>query len=509
LGSTRPALGLQIRQLLQGIAIAACVMGILYILEIAIIQSDFTANLKRPVIALLGRGSFLFLLGLALPAAYPGLLMLSYYLSEALALSLVLMYVLNRAFDFHQSARSIHKLFGIVLGFFAYSYLALFGSLNLFYILVTACAVVFIVESPFLKNEFLALLAFLQNLGTHIINAFRRLVRSLKILFQRFGWITWSSFSIITSFAVGWFTFPLFSDIVAMDPEGILYGIPSLSVPALIMGCLLLVVALARRRVRSSFGIFSVGIVVITSSITSTVWLFDRGFPEFAVLSFALILSMSVFALNLIRYNLNILKISSWISIPFCLSAILFYGIQYFVPVTHGNELGMLLSAILCTSLLLVSTHVRILPLILQKPIGVILAGLTAFTTFQISGLIGFSLLGCIYLAVFVFSWVLFPITRKEFLYLFLTPLFFSLTGFGYTFVFGDFIQSLFLAMAVALLFVSLDIREREKNLAELVYLRLAVLVALVSLLIAFGYSFFLTAFSSQSTTLPYLFQPT
>jgi len=44
--------------------------------------------------------------------------------------------------------------------------------------------------------------------------------------------------------------------------------------------------------------------------------------------------------------------------------------------------------------------------------------------------------------------------------------------------------------MAAALLFISLDIREREKNLAELVYLRLAVLVALVLLLIAFGYSF-------------------
>ena len=67
--------------------------------------------------------------------------------------------------------------------------------------------------------------------------------------------------------------------------------------------------------------------------------------------------------------------------------------------------------------------------------------------------------------------------------HLFFAPLSFAITGFAFTFIFGEFYQNLLLALASALFFVSRFVKEKRDERPDLGYiawLRVAILIALL-----------------------------
>jgi hypothetical protein len=63
------------------------------------------------------------------------------------------------------------------------------------------------------------------------------------------------------------------------------------------------------------------------------------------------------------------------------------------------------------------------------------------------------------------------------------------LTGFAFTFVFGEYYQGLLLALSSFLLFIVLFVKERESKMPRLAYVRLGLLIILLGSLAVFGLS--------------------
>ena len=72
-------------------------------------------------------------------------------------------------------------------------------------------------------------------------------------------------------------------------------------------------------------------------------------------------------------------------------------------------------------------------------------------------------------------------------IHLFFAPLFFALTGFAFTFLFGEFYQNLLLALASALFFVSRFVKEKRDERPDLGYIAWIRVALLITLLLAVG----------------------
>ncbi|MDF1538291.1 MAG: hypothetical protein P1Q69_05265, partial [Candidatus Thorarchaeota archaeon] len=272
-------------------------------------------------------------------------------------------------------------------------------------------------------------------------------------------------------------------------PGGMLYVVPNVGIPILLLGMLLLTVAIIRKGVNTAFGTACTILSFAGAALTGTSWLFDHGLMVESVVVSVIMVCLS--GLALLRENqLHKGWVSAlWAPIPISLAAQIFVLLYPLGAPLELLPMAASVAAMFGLLLLLLSTYSRLLPNSMKTPLWIVTAGASAFATFTVASAATFPLLATVYLSVFVLSWVMYPVTRSQYRHLFFAPLFFSLTGFAFTFVFGEYYQGLLLALSSFLLFIVLFIKERETKRPQLAYLRLIMLLILLGSLAIFGLS--------------------
>ncbi|MFW9847747.1 MAG: hypothetical protein ACFFF4_01320 [Candidatus Thorarchaeota archaeon] len=482
-------LGYNLRNCFQGVAIAAMAMGGMYFIEAWTMNGNVSSRVKGPSIALLGRGLFVLLLSIYLPELASDYIQILYYFLGALSVSFFVIFMLNLAFGRNKEWRRSLLFTGLTLLPSLTIGLIIFQNQSIINALLIAGVVSTLVEAPIIESQLRAFFGALRAIGAWIVRGLYRLGAAIKAFFIRFGYINWIVFSIGFSCGLSWLSYPFFSELLGMTPGGILYIIPNIGIPILMLGILLLSVSVIRRTYKSSFGTVSIIISLLGGAFTGSSWLFDHGLMVESVVTAIIITCLS--GLALLRESQLHKKWVSVLWVPIPLSVAIFvFSILY--PVESATQLlplAISVSGLVGLLLLLLSTYSRLLPDMAKSSLWILTSITSASATFSVSISIGFPLLASIYLSVFVMSWVLFPVTLKQYRYLFLAPLFFSLTGFAFTFVFGEYYQGLLLALSSFLLFIVLFIKEREIRNPKLAYLRLAILLILLGSLAIFGLS--------------------
>ncbi|MFW9887775.1 MAG: hypothetical protein ACFFER_06310 [Candidatus Thorarchaeota archaeon] len=487
---TSAILGLPYRNLAFSITISMALVGLLYWLEAAALEPPIGDELQSPSAILTGFGVNNILLLMSLTAESYDPLELIFSLS--LAASLALIATLAQVSSFSQKVwmRRNAGILGISL-FMAtlIGFTSIVGMLPI-HALVYATIILLVVEAPVFWTQVKAFVAILGRYGAILVKAIRNLGSLLLRIFRSFGYVAWTFFSLLFVAVIGALSRPLFSELLNMPPTGVFYEVPGFSIPTAIIGLMMLFIAIVRRRVRTRFGLLSGLYAAFGGGISAIVFLFDHGYQVLSFFS-AIIAVCGTGLMLKGELQLDPRRITLlWLPIPPSISASLFY---YMLPSSSTLDslvLAVFLSFTPTFILYLLSTTVNWVSKTHRELLWSLLAimtGVIAYLSSYILIIPPFDQVAGIYLGVFAASMIFYPVTARSSRQLFLSPLFFALTGFAYTFVLGPVYQSLLLATAAFLLFVSRYIREREAMNPRLVYLRLIVLVALVASIAAFG----------------------
>ncbi|MHA1958660.1 MAG: hypothetical protein ACW99U_00360 [Candidatus Thorarchaeota archaeon] len=475
-----PLLGTMSRLPLQATSFSLLVAGTIFWLEYLIIRHLLPENIHIGILLTAAAGCHGTILSFILPVEMIALEVLVFDFVLSLSLTLALLIVLCLTMDRPGHARLSLKVLGPIAGLSVSLGMIIFQNFGLFSSVSVGMLTVILLESPFLRRYFAILLENLRNLGTLLLSVLKNLMSALKVIFARFGYVMWSLFSVLISVGVGLLTGNLFSDLLGLTAGSLLYTVPRFSVPLLTLGLLFSIVAIVRRRVKSNYGVFSGFVSVIGLSITSAVVLVDYGYPYMAIPA-----ALGAFCImGLMTHNYLGLggrfRTAVWVPLPASLSLILVNFLIITVPGVANLPLVLLLSLLPALCLYLASIRVNWLPEAIRDPLWIAISITSGLTTLSIAALSGFPPLAIPYLAVFVGSVILFPVIGRRMTQLFLGPISFSLAGFAFTFVFGEILQGLLLALAAFLLFVSRFLKQEESDKPRLVYLRFAVLLALI-----------------------------
>ncbi|MFW9921255.1 MAG: hypothetical protein ACFFED_16755, partial [Candidatus Thorarchaeota archaeon] len=424
--------------------------------------------------------------------AFPDIGLVAYLLTGSVTFSLITMTALNLAFGFGKAAQRSWMFAGLSLLPATFLGLIRFAGLVPQTALAAALLLAFIMESPFLKSQIATAIAMMSRLvhviaeslrafGATLSRAIRRFALAVRIFFERFGYINWVVFSLIFTSGLSYFSGTFFSDLLGMSQLGILYWIPRISMPVFILGLLLLTVAIIRRTVKTTFGVSCVLVALSGAALTATTWLFDHSFILLSIATGVLLICFGGLTV-LFERRAEGSKISViWIPIPLSIGAII-------VSFLGTSIMALTLAGMFTSLILLLSTFTRLLNESFKDRFWVVTAITSGMATYSIAT-VAFQPLASLYLAVFIASWVMFPVSFKVSKYLFSAPLFFAVTGYAFTSLMGEFLQGLALALSPFLLFMALFIKERESERPRLAYLRLAILLILLGSIAVFGLS--------------------
>ncbi|MFW9907582.1 MAG: hypothetical protein ACFFEF_03330 [Candidatus Thorarchaeota archaeon] len=488
LDTTCPAiLGIGVRNCFQALAIGALTVGGLYLLEGMTLNGNLSSRVKQPSVTILGRGVFVLLLAIYLPEVFVAFDLVLYYLAGSAAVSFFVMFFLNLILGFREAMRRSLMIAGVLLLPSLMVGLMIFNAFPLLESILLASFASFLVESPLFEVQIRRFFGALRNVATLVSNALRKLGHAIKQFFLRFGYINWIVFSAGFTICLSWLSYPFFSEFLNMNPLSFAYVIPSIGIPILVLGFLLLSISIIRRTVRSSFGSASFMIALFGAATTGTSWLFDHGFMLESTAVGVILVCLSILIFMRERHIMGRWVSAIWSPIPLSLGVLIF---SFIYPVGSPIELlplALSVSAMIGLFLLLLSAYSRLMPNRVKTPLWVMTGASSAIATYMVSVEASFPVLASIYLAVFVMSWVMFPLTHRQYRHLFNAPLFFALTGFAFTFVFGEYYQGLLLALASFLLFIVLFVKEREPRNPKLAYLRLFMLMVLLAFIAVFG----------------------
>lgn len=485
-------LGLDIRPFFQALAVAAVSMGVIYFAEGFFLNGSISDRVRAPSVAILGRGILILLLSFTLPEAFPDLELVSYLLMGSITFSLIVVSALNLVFDFRKSAERSWMIAGLCMLPASYLGLVRFSGLLPTIALASAILLTFMMEAPFLKSQIAAAIALmsrfagilaraLRDLGATISRAFRQFAHAVRVFFERFGYINWVVFSLLFTTGLSYFSGSFFSDLIGMNPSSILYWIPRVSMPVMILGLLLLTVAIIRRTVKSMFGVSCVLVTLSGAAATGTLWLFDQGLVLISIAVAVILTSFGGLSVLFERKSYGVRISLFWIPIPIAIGLVI-------VSFLGTSSIAISLALMFPSLLLLLSTFTQLLQESLRDRFWLITSLTSGLATYTITST-SFQYLASFYLAVFIASIVLFPITFRVSKYLFAAPLFFAVTGYAFTSLIGEFMQGFPLALSPFLLFLALFIKEHERERPRLAYARLALLIILLGTIAIFGVS--------------------
>ncbi|MFW9806687.1 MAG: hypothetical protein ACFFFK_08165, partial [Candidatus Thorarchaeota archaeon] len=483
-------LGMPYKNLAFAITLGIALVGLLYWFEAVALEPNIGDELQSPSMILFGFGVNNLILLMSLTAASYEFLELIFTLSFASSLALIAVLAQASSFSMKVWMRRIVGLLGITLFVTTYRGLITNASFPPIQALTFAVTIFIVIEVPVFWVQFKALLALLGRYGAIIVKAIKNIGSLLLRIFRSFGYVMWTFFALLFVAIVAVLSRPLFSELIDMPADGLFYEVPSFSIPIAIIGLLMFFIAIVRRRVRTRFGLVSGLYAAFGGGVTAIVFLFDHGYQVLSLFS-AIIAVCGTGLMLKGELQLDPRRITMlWLPIPPSISLSLFY---YMLPTSSAPDsflLAMLISFAPAFMLYLLSTTVHWISKRYRELFWSILAVMTGTITYLGSYLLiipPFDQVASIYLGVFVASLIMYPVTARSARQLFLSPLFFAVTGFAYTIVLGPVYLSLLLATAAFLLFVSRYIKEKETTNPRLVYLRLLVLVALVVCIATFA----------------------
>jgi hypothetical protein len=483
-------LGLPFRSIAFAITLGLIVVGLIYWFEAVAFETNIGDELQAPSMILFGLGVNSITILMSLTAASYELLELIF--SSSLSVSLALIAVLSQASSFSLKVwmRRIAGILGIALFAAAFTGLTTISGFLPMHALAYAAIILLVVEAPVFWTQVKAFFALLGRYGAIVVKAIKNLGSLLLRIFRSFGYVMWTFFVLLFVVVIAVLSRPLFSELLNMPTDGLFYEVPGFTIPTAIIGLLMLFIAIVRRRVRTRLGLLSGLYAAFGGGVTAIVFLFDHGYQVLSLFSGIIAVCGTGLMLKG-ELRLDPRRITMlWMPIPPSISASLFY---YMLPASATPDsflLAMLLSFTPTFMLYLLSTTVNWIQKDYRELLWSLLAVMTGVIAYLGSYILiipPFDQVAGIYLGVFVASIIMYPVTARSARQLFLSPLFFALTGFAYTFVLGPVYQSLLLATAAFLLFVSRYIKEKEAANPRLVYLRLIVLISLVASIVAFG----------------------
>ena len=483
-------LGMPYKNLDFAITLGLALVGLLYWFEAAALEPNIGDELRSPSMILFGFGVNNLILLMSLTAASYELLELIFILSFASSLALIAILAQASSFSMKILMRRIAGILGITLFVTTYGGLIANSGLLPIEALTYAVIILIIIEVPVFWVRFKAFLALLGRYGAIIISAIKNLGSLLLRIFRSFGYVMWTFFTLLFVVVIAVLSRPLFSELLNMPTDGLLYEVPGFSVPIAIIGLLMLFIAIVRRRVRTRFGLVSGLYAAFGGGVTAIVYLFDHGYQVLSLFS-AIIAVCGTGLILKGELQLDPRRITMlWLPIPLSISLSLFYYMLPASSILDSFLLAMLTSFAPTFMLYLLSTTVNWISKRYRELFWSILAVMTGTIAYLGSYLLvvpPFDQVAGIYLGVFVASIIMYPVTARSARQLFLSPLFFALTGFAYTIVLGPVYRSLLLAAAAFLFFVSRYLKEKETMNPRLVYLRLVVLVTLVACIAMFA----------------------
>jgi hypothetical protein len=456
---------------------------ILYFVGAHTLEENIAQRLRKPTIALLGPGLLVSFVYISLRSSFLQSYLWTIRISLSLSGTLLLLALTCMSLGLDHHKRIFYGIGGLALAPTIYSFLPILVGENLFYMITVTMILILAIEAPLFSYQLRLLAKMLKDLGLLFQTLVRKFNTFMHLIFDRYGFIAWTIFSVVFVSIFGFISYPFFSELLNMPIAGFLYMIPSFSFPTMILGLMLLFIGIVRRKVKSSFGSVSGFLSILGFGASAFCGLYENGYPYLAVAM--TVLSICLLALVL-RRELDVgdeYIVGAWVPIPLTVSAILVYYLYLPAITLEAQMLAILLSLFPACCLYIASTYAAWIPKFIRTPLWIILSLLSGSIAYLSSYLAVFPPLATIYLSVFIASIVMYPVTGRKMTNLFFAPLFFSLTGFAFTFVLGEYYQSLLLALASALFFVSRFVkvkRDERPDKAYIAWLRVAILIVLL-----------------------------
>ncbi|TFH07909.1 MAG: hypothetical protein E4H14_07505 [Candidatus Thorarchaeota archaeon] len=459
----------------------------LYFVGSHLLEEIVALRLRKPTIALLGPGLLFTFLILTLSGGFLDVYSLIATISLSFAATSFILVVVCMSLRLDYLKRLFYGVAGLAIAPAVYVFLLLIIGDNPFYVIPGTILLILIFEAPLFSYQLRILAKMLKDLGLLFRTIIQKFNSFMQYIFDRYGFIAWTIFAVAFVSIFGIISYPFFSEILNMPIVGFLYIVPSFSFPTMILGLMLLFIGIVRRKVKSSFGSVSGFLTVFGFGVTAFCGLYENGYPYLAVA--LTIISICLLAL-ILRRELDVgdeYFVGAWVPIPLSVTAILLYYLYIPAITLEEQILAILLSAFPACCLYVVSTYVSWIPKTLKTPLWIILSLLSGIIAYLSSYLAFFPPLAAIYLSVFIASFVMFPVTGRKMIHLFFAPFFFALTGFAFTFLFGELYQNLLLALASALFFVSRFVKEKRDERPDLGYIAWIRVAILIALLLAVG----------------------
>jgi hypothetical protein len=492
--------GLGARSYLVSSTVFFTVTAFLYLIESKLVNRSISVKLREIVLILFSIAVYRIVFLFGVPHAYCELIWTVFLYTTSSALALLTSVIFSYAYNLTNYTRNLHLSCGFFIALAMLSGLTVLGSWSIVSAVPASVLISLTFVAPLYPEQVRRIADGLRKLGSvlatairkgiyEIIESFRTLATYLHYLFNRWGYVMWSLFSISFTFGLGFLTYPFFSELIFMSPSSILYPIPSFSIPIALLGLLLFTIAIIRRKVKRTFGSISVMIALAGLWITSTVALIDYGFLLFSFSGFVASICILGILVQRVRMLDRIWLTRFWSPLPVCLIPIF---MQFTILVESSliiQVFTFILSLLPIFCLYLLSTKYELIPSEYQNPLWIVIAFVSSAITYVASILGSVPLYPALYLSIIVGSIISYPAVTKNTSQLFIAIFFFALTGFAFSFIFAPFYQSLLPATSAALLFVSRFIREKESEIPRLVYARIIVLLILIASLALFGIS--------------------
>ncbi len=483
-------LTLPIRHYIMALAVFLSVTGFIYLVECFNMDRVKVEHLKIPGVFMFAYGIFTGILGLGLHEQVMNLFSLVFVTSGAFSVSVFIALPLCLGLGWNEQAKTLLALVGLAMGPTALIGLTTFMAFTLPFAIVVTLVIMFILIAPVFWDQVRKILALIRNLGLLLVKAFNMLKDALKRLFEKFGYVMWAIFSIAFSVGLGIVSYPFFSELMSMPQGGLLYAVPSITIPTLILGLLFMTMAIVRRRVRSTLGSISGFLISSGAGITIAVALYEKGYWYLAL--FTAILAFCFLGLIIQVEAVIDEKYTSvlFVPIPISVGSIILYYLLIPAISIEAKFTAFVLATLVVVLIFLASTYFNIIPSKIRGALWIALSVNSGLAAYFSSYMAYYDEVASIYLCFFIASWILYPVTGRKQPQLFYAPLFFSLTGFAFSIFLGTTIQSLLLAIATLLYFVSRYVKEEEQTRPNLVYLRIVILITLVVCLALFGLLF-------------------
>ncbi len=472
-------MNIPIRHYVVSLAIGLGAAVIFIISEIFYFQDLRLDYLKKFTLPSIWFDAFLLLFGLLMPSGEISQMLVFSNVLTYLATSTLILSLLGWAMQYRRFAKGSWGIMGL-FGFLALLTNQLALEITLADALLPGLFVFFILEIPVIFPALVFIARNFFNLGVLIVQAFKQFMMYVKKLFEKWGYFMWAIFSIAFSITLGVLSYPFFSDFVNMNPQGLLYTIPSFSMPLMILGLLLVLIAIVRRTVRSRFGYASGFLAMLGMGITLMATLADHNLPHLALLTILVSLFIGILIINQeLELSPEYITIT-WVPVPVSSGIAILLLLLPFAPTLQFQLLSGFAAFYPALCIMMISTRIEWMPTRSIPILWVLLSAFSGAISYLWTANIFFVSLASLYFAVFVAAIFLYPLLKKESSQLFLAPMSFGITGFAFTFIFGVFYQSLLLALSASLLFLSRFLKIKESQHPQLVYMRFITLLALI-----------------------------